>query len=93
VLKVVWAYISRLLALLDIDNELVEVGVVEYLLSDEGKVDAKLITEFYWEHHAKGNYFMAPGLEPGDSPSQSLNASYHLFLQLRQAGIRAHAYV
>eukprot|EP00540_Astrosyne_radiata_P009728 CAMPEP_0116840616 /NCGR_PEP_ID=MMETSP0418-20121206/10461_1 /TAXON_ID=1158023 /ORGANISM="Astrosyne radiata, Strain 13vi08-1A" /LENGTH=766 /DNA_ID=CAMNT_0004470937 /DNA_START=167 /DNA_END=2464 /DNA_ORIENTATION=- len=73
-------------------REPTEEKVVKYLLSEEGREDANRITELYWEHHVKGNYFVQEGLEPGDDASQSLNASYHLFLQLRQVGIRAHGW-
>eukprot|EP00540_Astrosyne_radiata_P001971 CAMPEP_0116824520 /NCGR_PEP_ID=MMETSP0418-20121206/1446_1 /TAXON_ID=1158023 /ORGANISM="Astrosyne radiata, Strain 13vi08-1A" /LENGTH=288 /DNA_ID=CAMNT_0004452907 /DNA_START=447 /DNA_END=1313 /DNA_ORIENTATION=- len=67
-------------------------GVVRYLLSEEGREDANRITEFYWDHDLKVN-LMGGALGFDVNASQSLNTSYHLFLWLRQAGIRAHGNV
>ena len=82
---------------LDVDNPVVEQGIINYLLCsnhNESKEPnrRKLIDELAWEHHVEGNYLLAQPWT-GTSSKQSLKDSYMLFLHLRQQGICAHSWV
>ena len=73
---------------LDIDNVVVEEGIVRSLLADPALL--ALVDEFYWEHHVNFRPMNAAWRTSQDS--KYMNASIPVFARLREVGIRAHSW-
>jgi hypothetical protein len=68
-------------------------AIVHYLLDHVGEVH---VDELIWQHNLERNYLMKTlfeAVEPQPLSDQSLSEAYDLFTQLRQKGIRAHAWI
>jgi hypothetical protein len=90
---------------LDVDNNPLEISLVRQLLASPSLL--ALVDEFFWEHHVRGSplqktrvSFMGTnnigwGVHTprvGD-PDSTLADSYRLLTALREAGVRAHAWI
>ena len=88
---------------LDIDNQAVEIEMVLSILRTPALVER--IDEMFWEHHVRGSPMQWHGWgNLGEKQRQrlssrqtweygSIQASYRLFTNLREAGIRAHSWI
>lgn len=90
---------------LDIDNNAVETELVRQLLDDPAVLE--LVDEFFWEHHVWGsplhrtrvslfgtkNIGWWQHMPDRGARDTRLRDSYRIFTELREHGIRAHAWV
>jgi hypothetical protein len=72
---------------LDIDTPAVEMPLVDQLLEDK-EIQSR-VQEFFFEHHTKIAE-MVPSW--GNKTQGLLSDTYDMFLRLRKAGVRAHAW-
>ncbi|KAI2499823.1 hypothetical protein MHU86_14640 [Fragilaria crotonensis] len=78
---------------LDKGNPATKEGIVQYILDHVGEVH---VDELIWQHNLEHNYLMKAlfdTVEPQPLSDQSLSEAYAVFAQLRQKGIRAHAWI
>merc|ERR1712150_225321 len=72
---------------LNIDSPIIESELAKQLLEDEDGIYAKLVDQFYFEHHVHlgelARYW-------GSGMSGSIQDSFNLFQGLRKKGIPAH---
>jgi hypothetical protein len=90
---------------LDVDHQATELALVHQLVGSPKL--ARLIDEFFWEHHVAGSAVACPTLwqsqqgkgwstmqfDLSPNSDEVLRASYALFAKLREMGISAHSWV
>lgn len=90
---------------LDIDNNPVETALVRQLLDDPEALAR--VDEFFWEHHVWGsplqktrvdlfgtkNIGWGQHMPTRGARDSTLRDSYRIFTELRERGVRAHAWV
>ena len=90
---------------LDIDNNALETSLIRQILASPKL--CSLIDELFWEHHVRRSPLVKTRVEflgkpnigwgehvPDPSmPDSTLADSYRIFTQLRERGIRAHAWI